>query len=155
MSKIIEQAKKTVQECQDQLEKIDSAQTRMEAEKHHAENRLAQLKNEIGAVLACQALNEATTVKLADLRSQKAIFEQFLEEVPFVLRELDVRKKRIGPQMREAESVMNRFDRYQTFKRQIEEGNGTFATENDLKDYAKALDLEADCKTFLAKFGKR
>ena len=154
MSNVVEQAKKTVQECQGQLEKIDSAQTRMEAEKHQAENRLAELRNEIGAVLACQALNEATTVEVADLRRQKAIHIQFLEDAPLILQQLKARKDCIAPQMREAGMVLDRFGRYQTFKRHIETGHGTYATQNDLKDYARALGLEADCEAFLSKFGK-
>ena len=155
MSKVIEDAQKTVAECEDQLRKINAAETKIEDRERLTKTQLAEIKDQIANVLVSQALGEPTTGEVADLRRRKAMFQQFLEDVPLILKELKARKPSIAARMREAEMTLNRFDRYETFKRHIEAGHGTYATQNDLKDYAKALDLEADCETFLAKFGKR
>ena len=154
MSKTIEEARKTVQECEDQLRKINAAETKIEDRERLNKTQLAEIKDQIANVLASQALGEPATVEVGDLRRQRVFLQQSLEEFPLILKELKARKPSIAAQMREAERTLNRFDRYQTFKRQIEAGHGTYATQNDLKDYAKALDLEADCEAFLSKFGK-
>ena len=152
MSKIIEEAQKTMQECEEQLEKIDNAQSQMEAEKRQAENRLTELRDQIANALASQALGEVITVEIADLRRQRVMFQQFLEDVGPALEQLEVRKAPLRSRMHEAEQTLNRFGRYQTFKRHIKEGHGTYATQNDLRDYAKALGLEADCEAFLCDY---
>jgi len=155
MSKVIEDAQKTVAECEDQLRKINAAETKIEDRERLTKTQLAEIKDQVANVLVSQALGEPTTVEVGDLRKQKAMFQQFLEDAPLALKKLKERKPSIAAQMREAERTLDRFNRYQTAKRHIETGHGTYATQNDLKDYAKALDLEADCEAFLAKFGKR
>ena len=152
MSKIIEEAQKTTRECEEQLEKIDNVQSQMEAKKRQAENRLTELRDQIANVLVSQALGEVTTVEVSDLRRQRVMFQQFLEDVEPISEQFEVRKAPLRSRMHEAERTLNQFERYQTFKRHIKEGHGTYATQNDLRDYAKALGLEADCEAFLCDY---
>jgi len=161
----IEEARGTIEQCDQRLSKIGAAQHQLGCEKAEAESRLFKLKERRPPLLARVALGEASPNEVVEVKKQIAETKDLLEDIPLALKQLGRLEIPLRRDHGRAEETLDRQVKYEELKKEATKlaplRRESFSAIDEFTEAARSLsglavrlDCQADCSAFLAGFEK-